>query len=61
MNKNLFILAVVFAAAPAEVAAIDTPAAPSEAAEMYTFNPAAELTALSLAGYKIEKFEIKKA
>lgn len=62
MKTNLFILSVIFAAVP-EVAAADTTneAATNEAAQLYTFNPANDLTALSLAGYKIEKFTISKA
>ena len=60
MKTNLFILSVIFAAVP-EVAAVDTTAATNEAAQMFTFNPAYDLTALSLAGYKIEKFTISKA
>ena len=60
MKANLFILSVIFAAVP-EVAAADNNNAGNEPAQMYTFNPARELTALSLAGYKIEKFTISKA
>lgn len=60
MKANLFILSVIFAAVP-EAAAVDTTAATAnEAAQLYTFNPAHDLTALSLAGYKIEKFTISK-
>ena len=61
MRTNLFILSVIFAAVP-ETATVDTTAAATnEAAQMYTFNPSNDLTALSLAGYKIEKFTISKA
>jgi hypothetical protein len=60
MKTNLFILSVVFAAVP-EVATAGTAAEDLDtAAELFTFSPAEDLTALSLAGYEIKSFNISK-